>query len=537
MQNRKPEVPPSALWGRFGEFLDTPEERLELLFLIMDALPVTISYVDSQQRYRFNSGAHEEWFGSSPADLRGRRIQEVLRPDHYEEIRGYMEFALEGNVVTHECLVPFKDGTEHRIAATYIPHMGTEGEVKGFFSLGIDVTDIAERKRAEERLQTSHQQLLDIIEFLPDATFVIDREGRVIAWNRAIERMTGVRKAEVLGRGDHVYAVPFYGRPRPILIDLVMDDKIDLEESYDFIERKGNTVFGEVLVPKAYGGKGAYLWGTASPLFDVQGNIIGAIQSIRDITDRKRARDALLQSEKQLRNLSAQLLKAHEEERRRIARELHDSTGQSLAALKFHVENALSSKERGELDEMSTSFDRLVPLIQSAIEEARRIYMGLRPSILDDLGIIATVQWYCREIQKTCPKTEIRERIDIQEEDIPEDIKIVIFRLVQESLNNIIKYGEAGRVWISLAKTSSVIELVVQDNGVGFDLNQYLSRENRNRGLGLAGMRERMELSGGTFSIRSVIGKGTTIRATWPAVSPGKDDPASRTSFSGPDEN
>jgi len=516
MQNQKPRAPLSTSRDRLGEFLDSPEERMELLVRIMDALPVSITYVNPRQCYVFCNKTCEKWFGRCLDDIRGRHVSDVLGPELYEEARFGVESALAGKAVSYERSVPFRDGAVQRIATSFIPHKDARGELRGFFTLEVDVTCLNECKQTEEKLQTSHQQLLDIIEFLPDATFVIDRERRVIAWNRAIETMTGVRKSEILGRGDFAYAVPFYGRPRPILIDLVMNDRIDLEECYDFIERKGNTVFGEVLVPNAYEGKGAYLWGTASPLFDVRGDIIGGIQSIRDITDRKRARDALLESERQLRNLSAQLLRAHEEERKRIARELHDSTGQSLAALKFYVDNALNMKERGKPEEMANCLDRMVPLIQNAIEEARRIYMGLRPSILDDLGIIATIQWYCREVQKTCPKTNILERIDVQEDKIPEDIKIVIFRLVQESLNNIIKYGKAERVTISLVSTSSTIELIVQDNGVGFDLDSYLRTENRNRGLGLAGMRERMELSGGMFSIQSVIGEGTTIRAAWP---------------------
>jgi diguanylate cyclase (GGDEF)-like protein len=158
-------------------------------------------------------------------------------------------------------------------------------------------TDISERKLTEEKLHAANQQLMDIIDFLPDATFVIDRDGKVIAWNRAIEEMTGVRKEDILGQEDYAYAVPFYGEPRPILIDLIFLEDQYAELNYEFIERKESTIYGEALTPSVFNGKGAYLWGKASPLFDSESNLIGAIESIRDITERKR-------TEKQLKYLS-----------------------------------------------------------------------------------------------------------------------------------------------------------------------------------------------------------------------------------------
>ena len=147
------------------------------------------------------------------------------------------------------------------------------------------------RKRANEALQKAYQRLEDIIDFLPDATFVIDQKKEVIAWNRAIEQMTGIRKEDILGEGNYAYAIPFYGKRRPILIDLVMSGEQGIEEKYDFVDKQESGVCGEVFVPKTYQGKGAYLWGTASPLFDKSRNIIGAIQSIRDITERKQAEE------------------------------------------------------------------------------------------------------------------------------------------------------------------------------------------------------------------------------------------------------
>lgn len=153
--------------------------------------------------------------------------------------------------------------------------------------------EIAERKRIEEKLQASNQRLFDIIEFLPDATFVINKEKKVIAWNKAIEEMTGVEKEDILGRGDYEYAIPFYGEKRPILIDLVYYPQSEIRKWYNVVERRGNALYVESFVPKARNGKGAYYWGIASLLVDREGNIVGAIETLRDITEQREAKEAI----------------------------------------------------------------------------------------------------------------------------------------------------------------------------------------------------------------------------------------------------
>jgi len=152
-------------------------------------------------------------------------------------------------------------------------------------------------------VQLPHQQSLDIIEFLPDATFVIDTNSRVIAWNRAMEKITGLAKQEILGKGDYLYAVPFYGEPKPILIDFVMTGKAGSQEGYHLVERQGQDLYAETYAPFVYGGQGAHLWGKASPLYDAQGRLTGAVESIRDITERKTAEESLRKSEQLFRML------------------------------------------------------------------------------------------------------------------------------------------------------------------------------------------------------------------------------------------
>ena len=156
---------------------------------------------------------------------------------------------------------------------------------------------------SETAVKESERRLTDIINFLPDATLVIDSEGKVISWNKAIEEMTGVAAEVMLGKGDHEYSIPFYGERRPILIDLVFEDDEKIKKNYSFIQRDGNKFFSEIFIQRLFGGRGAYLWFIVSPLYDTKGSVIGAIETIRDITNRKQAEDALQKSEEQFRTV------------------------------------------------------------------------------------------------------------------------------------------------------------------------------------------------------------------------------------------
>jgi PAS domain S-box-containing protein len=152
--------------------------------------------------------------------------------------------------------------------------------------------ELAERRKAEEAIRGAHQKLQHIIEFLPDATFVVDQDKKVIAWNRVTEQMTGVPKDAILGSSQLAYAQAFYGASRPLLIDLLDTPDRELEGRYDFVRRQGQSLVAEVFVPSLCDGKGAYLWGMASPLLDQAGNRLGAIESIRDVTELEKLKEA-----------------------------------------------------------------------------------------------------------------------------------------------------------------------------------------------------------------------------------------------------
>jgi signal transduction histidine kinase/PAS domain-containing protein len=231
---------------------------------------------------------------------------------------------------------------------------------------------------------------------------------------------------------------------------------------------------------------------------------------IGEAINRLNLEEELKDSEARLRILSSQLLTVQENERRRVAREIHDGIGQMLTAIKFKVEDITQQKETRKTKAKEEPLEVVIPMIRESIEEVRRIQMDLRPSTLDDLGILATIDWFCREFEKIYSTIRTEKLINIHESEVPTYLKTVIFRVMQESLNNIAKHSKADWVHLSLKKKEDRIELVVEDNGTGFDL------EKSKKGFGLSSMRERTELSGGAFRIETTSGAGTTIHASWP---------------------
>ena len=188
-----------------------------------------------------------------------------------------------GDSVRVEFVNRKKSGEVYCQATTITPIRDSEGNIVNFVSTGRDVTA---RVAAHDALRASERRLSDMINFLPDATFAIDRQGRVIAWNRAMEAMTGVKAAAIMGKSNHEYALPFYGTRRPVLIDVVLTPNADVEKEYKYVERVKDTLIAEV-EPSALKNTGICLWVIAAPLYDADGNVVGAIESLRDITERE----------------------------------------------------------------------------------------------------------------------------------------------------------------------------------------------------------------------------------------------------------
>lgn len=274
----------------------------------------------------------------------------------------------------------------------------------------------------------------------------------------------------------------------------------------------------------------------AGPISDSSGKVTGAVAAWRDISELKRiqeelrmARDnlelrvqqrtrelaetftELRESREELKLLASQLLSAQEDERKRIAREIHDSIGSSLSAVKFCVENA--AVRLTENPEVRESFMTLSRAMEQAIDESRRIMSDLRPSLLDDFGIIATIGWFCRRFESIYADIPVEKNIRLEESQVPENLKIIIFRIIQEAMNNAAKHSRAGKISVDLSSEDGCIALRVSDDGVGFD--RAAASKGQGAKFGLTSMRERAELSGGEFEIESIREIGTTISVRW----------------------
>jgi len=238
------------------------------------------------------------------------------------------------------------------------------------------------------------------------------------------------------------------------------------------------------------------------------GTLLGVLSVMLDITARA---NALRHSESEMRVLSAQLVAAQELERQRIARELHDSIGQALGGVKFELESC--EARLGADQALGRTLHQLAGRMQSVIDEVRRISMDLRPSTLDDLGILPTLGWFMREFGAIYGQVELETLVDVDEDQIAAPLKTAIYRIVQEAFHNVVTHSGARRVSLVLRRRERQLELQVQDDGAGCDAP---ARGKERGGLGLATMRERAEVTGGRFSLRSEPGHGTTVAVSWP---------------------
>jgi PAS domain S-box-containing protein len=256
-----------------------------------------------------------------------------------------------------------------------------------------------------------------------------------------------------------------------------------------------------------------------TPLPDDRGETAFLVFSLEEVTDRQTAEDALRLSERQLRTLTDQLLHTQENERQRVAQDVHDSLGASLSALKYKLEGLAHDLSKKEPRQIEETLGSLIPIIQETIGETRRMQNELRPPLLDDLGILPTLTWFLREFQKIYTRIAIEQRLEILEEEVPDLLKVVIFRITQEALNNIGKHARATQIRIFLGREEDRLKLVIQDNGMGLDSKRLPESVDPGTGMGLSSMKERTELSGGSFSIKSHPGQGTSIEVSWPLPS------------------
>jgi PAS domain S-box-containing protein len=439
----------------------------------------------------------------------------VLFSDPSERELILHQLRTKGKLENYETIRKRRDGSlitvNENIVATFDEERKLV-EVKGY------VYDITERKQAEEALRESEAKYRRIVDTANEGIWSVDENFITTFVNRGMAWMLGYNESEMIGRPVHWF---MFEEDLANLREKMRDRQTGISDRYERRYRHKD-------------GRPVWVILSVTPLVDDKdGSFKGSFAMVTDISDRKQMEEELFKSRHelelrvrertadlerandQLQSIPSKLIAAQEDERRRIAGELHDSVGQTLAAIKYGIETVLVNRDRGDLVGAFNLLERFVPTLQRSIDETRGIYMGLRPPMLDSLGLLATLEWFCREFQSLHSSFRLELETKIKEEEIPDTMKIIIFRIVQEALNNAAKHSRAKRVSLLLAKIRSSIELTVEDDGEGFELDSVLSH-NDLKSLGLTGMSDRAKLGGGIFSIESTPGRGTVVRVSWP---------------------
>ncbi|MDD4488613.1 MAG: ATP-binding protein, partial [Methanothrix soehngenii] len=414
------------------------------------------------------------------------------------------------------------------------PLKDADGKITGVVHVLID---ISARKSAERALKESERRLADIIEFLPDATFVVDKNGKVISWNRAIEKMTGVEAELILGKGDYEYSLPFYGERRPTLIDMAkgIDPKIDpeFEKKYENLKRdeENNLLVGEAYMPLQ--GKGdAYLLGSASALYDSNGDYWGAIESIRDITDRKRVEEELQRS----KEMAESATRAKSEFLANMSHEIRTPMNAVIGLTELLMDEKdekLTSAQRECVEMIRISGDTLLSIINNILDltkiEANMTELEHRP--IDVKGCIESSMDL---VSGSVGDKRIKFSYKI-EENVPQFIMGDPTRLCQilmNLLNNALKFTEQGEIAVSVSSTNLdgggyEIHFAVKDTGIGIpedkmsrlfrsfsQVDASTARKYGGTGLGLAISKKLTEMMNGRMWIESAVGVGSVFHFT-----------------------
>jgi PAS domain S-box-containing protein len=489
------------------ELVNRAQEIANLGSWTVDLARNRISWSD--QVYRI-FGVHPDEFGGTPGEF-----LESVHPKDRESVRSAYVKSLKDGSPTYEIehRVVRKTTGEVRIVHEKCAHFRDEsGRV--IRSVGM-VHDITRRKKMEEELRRSEEKARNLLRYAPVGIFEVDFNGpKFIRVNEVMCEVLGYPESELLALNplellSESDQAPTQERIRRRMAGEKIDDSIEHK-----IRAKGGREYDVVLT---------------TTLTFCDGAPQGAFIIAHDVTDRKRMEEELRrsrdelemrvqertaklqESENRLRALASELINAQETERKRIAHELHDSLAAQLASIKYRVEHRF---KHGDASENPATLKDTIQDIQDAITETRRIMANLRPSVLDDIGIIAALSWLSRETEKAYPGTFVEYSGNVQEREISEDLKIVIFRVVQEAVTNAIRHGKSPKVCIGLERNDGWLRLIVQDKGRGFD-SVKVGVPSGSHGIGLNSMQQRVDSTGGIFSISSSPGRGTTVKAEW----------------------
>ncbi|MGA8410040.1 MAG: PAS domain S-box protein [Candidatus Acidiferrales bacterium] len=411
---------------------------------------------------------------------------------HVEKV--YTYFAPVKPPVEEALLVPFYSG-EKAVgtvwAVAHDPGRKFDAEdrrqlesLAGFASAAYQAVDFFE----------SRQQFAAIVESSDDAIVSKDLNGVILSWNAGAQRIFGYSPSEAVGR--------------PITLIIPAELQQEEREILDKL-RKGERINHYETVRLRKDGEPVNVSLTISPVRDQHGHIIGASKIARDISERKRFEAALMESE-----FSARLLKVQDEDRRRIARELHDGVGQLLAAISMNV--GFVAKERHTLSsDAARRIEENAALIQQASADIRTVSYLLHPPLLDEMGLSSALRWY---IDGFAERSKMRVALEMPPDlgRLSQDSELVLFRIAQECLTNVHRHAKGSSVFIKLSNVGGKLAMEIRDNGRGID--QALQKQiaaGQAAGVGLRGMRERVCAIRGTFAIESSE-SGTSVLVTLP---------------------
>jgi len=400
-----------------------------------------------------------------------------------------------GYVTDYEITLKKKDGTSVTVATSSYLYFDAAGNV-----LGVEGTfrDISERKRITEDLKETERKLTDIISFLPDATFVVDKKGTVIAWNHAIEELTGVPAKDMIGKGNYEYALPFYGVRRPILIDLIETADTELEKNYSSVRRMGKILTAETGMAHV-GGKNRILWGKASPLYNSRNEVVGAIESIRDFTEQRILEDSLKHVNKKLNLMSS------------ITR--HDILNNITVCLGY-LELAKYKSPTPDTQKLIDILEQNIGAIQSQIDFTK---------VYQDLGIAAPVWQDIGGLLRGCPSTgKIPIKSEISNLQIYADP--LISKVFYNLYDNAVRHGQhVTEIHVRAEERGRDMVIVWEDDGVGVLQNEKEKIFNRgfgkNTGLGLFLVREILGITGMSILENGETGTGARFEILLPSGS------------------
>jgi PAS domain S-box-containing protein len=424
--------------------------------------------------------------------VKGALVLEIVNEPYKKPFEQLTKNVFEGKSGTLEFEITGLKGTCRWLETHAVPMKNTEGKI--ILLLGV-TRDITERKKTAEALSNNELRFRTLTSNAPVGIFQTDAAGKTIYVNETWLEYTGLSFDEAMGDGWNTTLHP--------------DDREAQLKQWEEKSKKGLESSSEFrLVDKK--GKIRWVIGKATPLFNKNNQISGYIGTLSDISESKKSESEILSMNEQLRLLSERQQNIREEERTHIAREIHDELGQQLTVMKMDV--SWLNKKLGANDEIvGKKTLELSKILDETVKTVRRIASELRPSLLDDLGLVAAIEWHLNEFEKRSGiKAELK-KVRI-EPLLPDAARTGLFRIVQESLTNVARHAKASKVTVSLQQKKELLVLKIEDDGVGFSKEKIAVKKT----LGILGMKERTSVMGGTYEIVSVPGKGTTVCVTVP---------------------